>query len=78
MFIDILSRKFVPDKMIWEFKRNTACISRQIRICFYPCLFSAFGDDDHGFAQDAVINHIAGLEFGNDCSRRFFFVLLSS
>ena len=37
-------------------------------------LFSAFGDDNHGFAENTVVNHIAGLKFGNDGSRRFFLV----
>ena len=37
-------------------------------------LFAAFGDNDHGFAQDAVVYHIAALQFINDGAAVFGFI----
>lgn len=37
-------------------------------------IISAFGNNDHGFPQNTVVQHIAGLQFGNDCAVGFFFV----
>lgn len=33
-----------------------------------------FGYDDHGFSQQSSVDHVSGLEFGNNCSGRLFFV----